>query len=381
MLSTHFSVSIQAINPTVTTYAICQAISPAVFASLADAIGRRPVLLGLIGLYNCASLGLALNKITYAALVALRALRSIGGSATPPIAYGIVADVAVVSERGRILGPMLSTYNTISAVGPVIGGAVALSTSGYKWAFLALLIVAVICFLLAGLTLPETARNVVGNGSRPAHGVSRTWSFIRMRDKQTRKERYSDAAGESPEDNWKPAWRFLSIFDSLRIILYPDAVAVLWMVASSYAVYYTFQVAIPVISNEYYGYNELQIGLSFLPGLAGMTIGGIIAGRLVDWKYAKTAKKCNVDIDKRKGNDLGDFPIERSRYHNIIPFVLFEVALVVGYDWAVQTRVHPSVLLIIQFFACGTSTLLSHTASALLVDIFPNMSSTAYASG
>ena len=33
-----------------------------------------------------------------------------------------------VSERGKMLGPMLSTCNAISAVGPVIGGTVALST-------------------------------------------------------------------------------------------------------------------------------------------------------------------------------------------------------------------------------------------------------------
>ncbi|KFX99301.1 hypothetical protein V490_01847 [Pseudogymnoascus sp. VKM F-3557] len=383
LLSTHFSVPIQAINLTVTTYAIFQAISPAIFASLADAIGRRPVLLGLISLYSCASLGLALNKDIYAALVVLRALQSIGGSATPPIAYGIVADVAVVSERGKMLGPMLSTCNAISAVGPVIGGAVAMSTSGYKWAFLVLLIVAVMCFLLAGFTLPETARSVVGDGSRPANGVWRTWwSFLRVGDGQKcREERQAAAAGESRNYNEKSTWRVLSIFDSLRILLYPDAAAILWMVASSYTVYYTFQVAIPVIFDEYYAYNALQIGLSFLPGLAGMTIGGIIAGRLMDFNYARTALQHGLSIDRKKNNDLTDFPIERSRYHHTIPILLFEVALLIGYGWAVHFRAHAAVLLIIQFFACATSTLLSHTASALLVDVFPGLESTAYASG
>lgn len=383
MLSTRFSVSIQAINLTVTVYAICQAISPAFFASLADASGRRPVLLGLISLYACASLGLALNRDCYAALVALRALQSIGGSATPPIAYGIVADVAVVSERGKMLGPMLSTCNAISAVGPVIGGAVALSTGGYTWVFLALLIIAVICLLLAGFTLPETARNVVGNGTKPAHGVWRTWwSFFRGKEQQWRVESEANDATEKPlQVDGKPTWRLLGAFASFRIILYPDTAAVLWMVASSYSVYYTFQVAIPVIFEEIYGYNELEIGLTFLPGLAGMTIGGIIAGKLVDRNYAKTARKYNADVDRKKGDNLKDFPIESARYRKCLPFILFEVALVVGYGWVVQSHVHPSVPLIMQFFICGTSTLLSHTSSALLVDIFPDMSSTAYASG
>lgn len=383
MLSTHFSVSIQAINLTVTVYAICQAISPALFASLADAFGRRPVLLGLISLYAFASLGLTLNQRSYAALVALRALQSIGGSATPPIAYGIVADVAVVSERGKMLGPMLSTCNAISAVGPVVAGAVALRTSGYTWVFLTLLIVAVVCLLLVGFMLPETARNIVGNGMKPVHGVWRTWwSFLRGKEQLCRSDRRANDATEMPvQVDGKPAWRPLSAFASLRIVLYPDAAAVLCMVASSYSVYYTFQVAIPVIFDEVYGYNELEIGLASLSGLAGMTIGGIIAGKLVDRNYAKTARKCNTDIDRKRGDDLKDFPIENARYRNCLYFISLEVALVVGYGWVVQSHVHPSVPLIMQFFICAMSTLLSHTSSALLVDIFPAMSSSAYASG
>ncbi|KAF7503751.1 hypothetical protein GJ744_003293 [Endocarpon pusillum] len=384
MLSAHFSVSIQAINLTVTVYAICQAFSPALFASLADASGRRPVLLGLIGLYACASLGLALNHNSYSALIALRAVQSIGGSATPSIAYGIVADVAVVAERGKMLGPMLSTCNAISAVGPVAGGGIALTSNGYTWVFLALLIIALTSLLLAGFTLPETGRNVVGNGTQPAHGVWRTWLSL-FRGKQFwcwDNESRTDDSNESPLlNNTTAKWRPLSAFTSLGIILYPDAAAVLWMVASSYCVYYTFQVAISVIFDATYGYSELEIGLTFLPGLAGMTIGGIVAGKLMDRNYAKTAREHNVDVDRKKGADLKDFPIESARYRNCLRFVSFEVTLVLGYGWAVQSHVHPSILLIMQFFICGTSTLLSHTASALLVDIFPDKSSTAYASG
>ena len=130
LLSTTFSVSIQSVNLTVTAYAVAQALAPALFASLADCFGRRPVLLGLIALFAAASLGLALNKTSYAGLVALRVLQSVGGSPTPAIAYGIVADVAPVAERGAMLGPLLATCNALSAAGPVVGGAVALATAG-----------------------------------------------------------------------------------------------------------------------------------------------------------------------------------------------------------------------------------------------------------
>lgn len=194
MLATNFSVSIQAINLTVTVYAICQAISPGVFASLADAFGRRPVLLVLIGVYTAASLGLALNKSSYGVLMALRALQSIGGSATVP---------------------------AISAIGPLIGGAVAQGTGGFEWVFMALLIIAAMLFVVTGLTLPETSRNLIGNGTKPAHGIWRTWwscPHMKPIDPHTR---------EKPDSREGPAsslhWKTLSIFASLRIMLYPDA--------------------------------------------------------------------------------------------------------------------------------------------------------------
>ncbi|PVH72056.1 MFS general substrate transporter [Cadophora sp. DSE1049] len=293
MLSRHFSVSIQAINMTVTVYAICQAVSPILFASLADASGRRPVILALVSLYALASLGLALNKSSYAGLVVLRAIQSIGASATPAIAYGVVADVATLSERGNMLGIMLSTCNGISAAGPVVGGAVASKTGATTWVFLALMIIAVACLLLAGFTLPETSRRVVGNGAKPVHGIWRTWRSHLM---EWSPDCHGQQATSTAEDAERPKWRVLSTFTALRIILYPDAAAVLMMVATSYSVYYTFQVAIPVIYEEIYGFNNLLVGLAFLPGLAGMTIGGVVAGKLIDINYASTARKQNIDV-------------------------------------------------------------------------------------
>ncbi|KAI1460211.1 MFS general substrate transporter [Annulohypoxylon moriforme] len=378
LLSNQFHVSIQAINLTITVYAVVQAVSPGIFASVADSFGRRPVLLVLVALYALGSLGLALNRDNYAALIALRALQSIGGSAIPTLAYGIAADVASTSERGRMLGPMLSTCNGISAVGPVIGGAVALGTSGVQWVFWALLIISVLCFLVAGFTLPETARCVVGNGSKPAVGIWKTWwSLIGSRGTQ---EAGSASATSRSRVDMKEKWRPGIAFASLRILLYKDASAVLWVVALTYSVYYTFQVAIPVIFADIYLYNELEIGLVFLPGLAGMTIGGIIAGKLVDINYAAVARKHNFDIESNQ-LALGDFPIEAARYRNCSAFVIFETVLIIGYGWAVYYKVHPSAPIILQFFICAVSTLLSHTASALLVDLFPGKSSTAYASG
>ncbi|KAJ3578213.1 hypothetical protein NPX13_g2353 [Xylaria arbuscula] len=382
-LSSQLSVSIQAINLTITVYVIFQAVTPGIFASLSDSVGRRPVLLGIILIYVSASLGLVINHDSYAVLIILRGLQSIGGSATPPLAYGIAADVAVTSERGKMLGPMLAICNGISAIGPVIGGAVAQGTNAVTWVFAALLVIASSCFVVAGCLLPETERGIVGNGSKPASGIHRTWWSL-VRGDVLHRHRKTDV--ESPcetEQVHSPKsqkqWSIFSTLGAFRIVLIRDAAAVLWMIGTSYLVYYTFQVAIPVIFAEVYHYNELQIGLTLLPGLVGMTLGGLVAGKLLDRNYALTAKANGLDVDHKKVQDLLHFPIEIARHRSCVPFLCLQLVLVIGYGWAVTYHVHPAVLIILQFFICGLSTALSHTGSALLVDIFPEQSSTAYA--
>lgn len=119
----------------------------------------------------------------------------------------------------------------------------------------------------------------------------------------------------------------------------------------------------------------------FLPSLAGMTIGGIIAGKLVNHNFATTAKRHGYEFWSKENHDLAEFPIETARYRHCLLFVFAESLLVVAYGWAVWCRVHPAVPIVLQFFACALLTLLSNTTSALLVDIFPTTFSSAYASG
>lgn len=378
VLAEEYNVSIQEINLTVTVYVVFQAISPVLFASLADSYGRRPVLLALTAIYVCGSLGLAVNRRDYAALMAPRALQSVGGSPTSAVSYGIVADVSDVGGRGALLGPMLAICNAISVTGPLIGGAVAIKSSSLAWVFLALLILAALCFLLTAVTLPETSRAIVGNGSRPVSGVWCTgWSHLR----RLRQCGFGGTGAAISERPSLPGWKPQTALYSLRIIFYPDAAAIVWTVASTYSVYYTFQVATPTIFSDIYNYNELLIGAALVPGLVGMVLGGLLAGRLMDRNYAKTKQKLDRNPNSELVGDTATFPIETARFRLCAPILAAQTMLVTGYGWAVHYQAHVSVLLVLQFIICGLSTLLSHTASALLVDVFPDTSSSAYASG
>lgn len=99
-------VSLQLINITITTYVIIQGIAPAFFGELSDRLGRRPVYLITFSVYFAASIGLALQD-SYASLLVLRMLQSVGASATSAVGYGVVADIVTPAERGRMLGPAM----------------------------------------------------------------------------------------------------------------------------------------------------------------------------------------------------------------------------------------------------------------------------------
>lgn len=123
-LANEYHTTTQAINLTITVYVVLQGLSPSFWSPLSDVLGRRPIFLATFGLYTAASLGLALARRSYVALLLLRAAQSMGGSAVLSIAYGVVADLVPSSERGSLLGPMLASGNLGPCMGPVIGGAV-----------------------------------------------------------------------------------------------------------------------------------------------------------------------------------------------------------------------------------------------------------------
>ena len=391
LLATHFHVSIQAINLTITLYIIFQAISPLIFATASDSFGRRPILLITYAVYTVASLGLALNKSSYAALLVLRAVQSLGASAVLAIAYGVIADVCPPAERGGMQGPTMGTANLAVCLGPVIGGLVALGSGSYEWVFWALVIFGGGVFLFVGLGLPETARNIVGNGNVEATGWGRSWWTI-LRGKGMRKgnapemqnsiKAVSDKPGAAMIGPGKKAkLKMANPIAAVRILFWKDTALVLWMAGSPYAVFYAVQASIPPIYKDIYHFNELQIGLSYLTGGFGTVSGGYLNGKLMDWNYKVTARSIGHTIDKVSGDDLNDFPIERARARGSYYLLSVYIAALAGYGWSVEARAHEAVPLILQYVLAALCTSFQQTFNALLVDIFPTSPSTAAASG
>ena len=391
LLRHHFHTSAQSINITLTIYVIFQALSPAIFGPLSDSLGRRSVYLLTLFLYVIGNLGLAVNKHSYGVLISLRALQSLGASAAFAVSYDVVADVCVPSERGRMLGPVSMALNLGACVGPVIGGWVAYTSGSYEWVFWVLVIVGLILLLGVGALLPETARSVVGNGSgsKRRSWWEQSWYYIckhRLRgyhESASKRENEKHAKDEDEDENLNRSFlqrfRIRNPLACLHMIFHLDTFFVLWMHSSFYTVDYSLVAAIPEIYRSIYHFNELQIGLAYLPRGAGIIIGGYCVGKVMDHNYKVTAKKIGWTVNKVSGDNLTDFPIERARSRGSLWLLIISTATLVGYGWAVSKHAQVSVALILQFVQGFWGTYFYTTYNTLLVDGFPESPSTAAA--
>ncbi|KAI0021283.1 major facilitator superfamily domain-containing protein [Xylariomycetidae sp. FL0641] len=370
LLRVHFGVSAQAINLTLTVYIIFQGLSPLVFGPLSDVRGRRPLFLLTLLLYGAGNLGLALNRSSFAALLALRALQSLGASAAYAIAFGVVADVSPPAERGRMLGPIGMALNLGACVGPAAGGAVAWRSGGYEWVFWALVVVGAALLAGVGLFLPETARSRVGNGADAAR--FRWWqlSWVRLARRYFEEGSEGIPGKAGNRDGEKPPrYGIEHLLASLRILFYRDTALALWVHGSFYVVDYAYVAALPDIYRGY-GWTELGIGLAYLPRGAGILVGSYCTGKLLDRNWRATAAAAARE-HATSSPSTASFPIEQARTRFSYPLLLLAAAATVAYGWAVRLRAHPAAPLALHFLQGAYGTGFYTTYSALVVDGFP----------
>ena len=263
------------VNLTMTSYMIVSGVAPMILGSMADQLGRRPVYLFMFSVYTLANIGLALQT-SYPALLVLRMLQSAGGSATIGLGYGVVGDITQSSERGTYMGILGCGPNVAPSLGPVIGGILA-QKAGWRWIFGFLAISGAISLVLIAVLLPETARNIVGNGSRPAVGLNK--SILKLW--QGRK---NDSSSEQQRDSSEvirhiSQLRIPNPIGSISILLCKDTAPVIFMNALFYNAYCCLQVSLSSLFIEVYGYRELEAGLVYIPFGMGCFIASLLSSK------------------------------------------------------------------------------------------------------
>jgi EmrB/QacA subfamily drug resistance transporter len=115
------------------SFLLAQTAMTVVFGNLADAYGRKPVMLVGIGIFLLGSL-LAGFAWSMPAMICFRLIQGVGAGALQPVAMTIVADLYPARERGKVQGYLASVWAVAAVVGPVLGGLIVRSVS-WAWIF------------------------------------------------------------------------------------------------------------------------------------------------------------------------------------------------------------------------------------------------------
>lgn len=59
----------------------------------------------------------------------------------------------------------------------------------------------------------------------------------------------------------------------------------------------------------------------------------------MDHDYRSTARDMNITIDRKSGDDLTKFPIEKARFRSIWYFIGLTGICTTGYGWCLDSRV------------------------------------------
>ncbi|KAK0208811.1 MFS general substrate transporter [Desarmillaria ectypa] len=369
VLTVDFNKSTELINITVTVYMVFQGLSPMLFGTMADQVGRRPMFAACLLMLSLSCIGLALVPTSvYWLLVVLRCAQAAGSASTIALGAGVIGDIAAPAERGGFyglynLGPMLGP-----CIGPVIGGALS-NGLGWRSIFWFLCISSAACFVVIVLFLPETLRSLVGDGSVIPSKLYRP--LIPVVGKTT-----SDPSFVRPPP--KP------FRNPLRILNNPDIVMVLSINAVINSLYYGVTASISTLFSEAYpSLNQTQIGLCYLAIGGGMLFGTSVLGHVLDQEYGRLQRSViavqNVqgpgNMEKSETGIDDNFPIEKARLR-LVPFsMLIFVACCAGYGWSVQERVNLAGPLLLQAAIGFTTMGIMTSTQTLLVDLMPSQSS------
>jgi multidrug resistance protein len=250
---------------------------------MSDNNGRRLSFIICFVIYMVANIGLALQT-NYVALLLLRLLQAFGCSAAIALSAAVVSDISTSAQRGKYQGFCQTGIVLGNAFGPTIGGILS-QYLGWRAVFWFLAIFSGTLMIIFIIFFPETCRNVVGNGSIPATGLDKSLvgSLIQRR---LRKQRQESTDPENPRKEQRqplPKRKFSvpNPLKTLRILGEKESAIVLLYNGFFFSGYTILTGCIAFIYGEFYGLDQLHIGLCYLGLGIGCLISATTCGHIV----------------------------------------------------------------------------------------------------
>lgn len=260
---------------------------------------------------------------------------------------------------------------TGQAIGPIIGGVLS-QYLGWRSIFWFLVIASGVFLLPLLLFLPETARNVVGDGSIPAQSWNRPFVQYFHRSNKSKLSPTDNVDEPSSDELPKKAHRkfaFPNPLKPLAVVFHVNSIIVLLVTGIIMAGNMTVLSSITEIYSQLYGLDVLEIGLCYISLGCGSILASFVTGRLLDWNFRRMASKKVVDTSSNEQELHDSVHVEKARSMVTIPLVFIGSATVLAFGWVLkfgEPLAAPEVLL---FFIGMGQTGGFISTSTLLVDL------------
>jgi MFS family permease len=289
-------------------------------------------------------------------------IQSSGSSGTVALANAVISDIVTSAERGTNIGYASMGVTVGPAFGPIIGGLLN-QFLGWRAIFWFLTIFSGIVFLVIIISLPETCRKIVGNGSIP----TRSWNMSLLIYLQLRRQH---KAGIEAQQTSKSGFKARpNPLKSIYIILQKECSFIIFYAGTLFGGLYMVLSSMPAEFGEKYNFNTLQIGLCYIPTGLGSMLSSLVVGKFLNWNFRRHARLRGMEIVDKKQQDLTNFPIEAARLQVVVPLVYIAAATIVSYGWVMMNHTSlagPVILLFISTFCMSGS---FTGLSALVVDL------------
>jgi multidrug resistance protein len=402
-------VDIQEVNLTITSYLIIQGISPLLWGSLSDNLGRRPIYIYSFLVYIVSNIALSFSP-NFTVLLLFRGLQAAGSASTVSIGNGVIQDITLASERGGYMSFYQAIRNFSIAAGPVIGGVLA-NFLGFRSIFIFLLVLSSITVLAIAIFLPETLRSIAGDGSLRLTGIHQP--LIRRFGKKP------ENLGGQDKSYVRSPIVLRTFVEPLLLLKQKEILLNLVFGGVVYAIWSMVTSSTTTLFKQLFFLDELKLGLAFVPNgnlklhlpaietrvisqvagrgfhaqsfptllilftglgtIAGSTIIGILMNRSYKEIEAEYLTQHNVSTDQgsSKGSLPADFPIAKARLKHI-PWItaLFIISTIaygisLGSKSLTQLPGWIAVPLILQFLIAATSNAVFAVSQTLVLDLCP----------
>ncbi|KAI8188388.1 Itaconate transport protein [Colletotrichum sp. SAR 10_75] len=345
-------VSSSQVSLTITSYLIMQAVSPLLWGPMSDTLGRRPTYIASFAVYIGANVALSFSP-NYPVLLIFRGVQAAGSASTVSIGNGVIQDISPTSERGAFISFYQAIRNFSTAIGPVLGGALA-NSLGFRSVFVFLLIASTLIIIAIIVFLPETMRSIAGNGA------------IRLKGPV-----------------YKPLIRLFREKDLVINLIWGGFVYAIWnMVTTS---------TTPVFKARFPFLNELLLGVAFLPNGFGTIVGSVLAGKLLTRDYKAISAEYKATHNMREDEELSpkdippDFPLEKVRLQRLPWIVALFTASITGYGFSLAYPAATSrpgwiaLPLVLQFLIAASANAIFALNQTIISDLCPGQGASATA--